>query len=98
MMSNTKHIVKVIEITTPTCGQCKMIAPSVKKLMSEYSDINFEEINGLDNPDICSKYNVSKVPVFVVIYNDGSETVIREGSVIKLKKVLKDASLRREEV
>lgn len=83
-----KKIIEVIEVTTPTCGQCKMIAPRVKRLMDSCIDIKFTEVDGTKDAELCAKYNINKVPVFIVKYNDGSETFLSDGNVFRLQKVL----------
>lgn len=88
MSNKNKKVVEVIEVTTPTCGQCKMIAPRVKKLMDSCIGVKFTEVDGTQNPELCKKYNISKVPVFIVKYDDGTDCAMKDGNVFRLQKVL----------
>lgn len=88
MSSKKKMVTEVIEITTPTCGQCKMIAPRVKSLMSSCIGVKFREVDGTKEPELCKQYGIVKVPVFIVKYDDGSESVLTDGNVFRLQKVL----------
>jgi thiol-disulfide isomerase/thioredoxin len=92
MNSKKKTITEIIEVTTPTCGQCKMIAPAVKKLMDSTIGVKFTIVDGTQNPDLCKQHNIVKVPVFIIKYSNGEEAVLRDGNVYHLKKCLEYAS------
>jgi hypothetical protein len=40
-----------------------------EKLRDEFDDINFEKINGPDNPDFCQKYGIGSYPKLMTIEN-----------------------------
>lgn len=92
MSDKKKTITEIIEVTTPTCGQCKMIAPAVKKLMDSTIGIKFTIVDGTLNRALCEKHNIVKVPVFIIKYSNGEEAVLRDGNVYHLKKCLEYAS------
>lgn len=89
---SSRTITEVIEVTTPTCGQCKMIAPAVKKLMDSTIGVKFTIVDGTQEQELCKKHNIVKVPVFIIKYSNGEESVLRDGNVYPLKKCLEYAS------
>jgi hypothetical protein len=68
-----------------------MIAPAVKKLMDSTIGIKFTIVDGTQDKALCEKYNIVKVPVFIIKYSDGDESVLRDGNVYHLKKCLEYA-------
>ncbi|CAK9189471.1 unnamed protein product [Sphagnum troendelagicum] len=57
----------VLDISTKTCGPCKMIFPKVVQLSIEYPDVVFLKINGDTNTDtraLMRKWGVRAVPNF----------------------------------
>ena len=60
--------VKVIEITTATCGICKSIAPMIEKAVELLGDkVDFEKREVDWNDEIVTKYNVRQVPTFLFL-------------------------------
>ena len=53
--------VKIIYISTPTCGVCHAVKPRVKELAKEYK-IPVEEIDATLHPEVASRYAVLTVP------------------------------------
>ena len=56
--------VKIIYISTPTCGVCHAIKPRVKELAKEY-EIPVEEIDATLHPEVASLYEVLTVPAVI---------------------------------
>lgn len=60
--------VKVIEITTATCGICKSIAPMIEKAVELLGDkVDFEKREVDWNDEIVTKYKVRQVPTFLFL-------------------------------
>lgn len=65
-------MIKIIEITTPTCSVCKMIKPMLAKAMESFPDV---ELVVADHQDdialkLAEKYSIRTVPAFFFIKND----------------------------
>lgn len=57
----------VLDVSTKTCGPCKMVYPKVVKMSKEYPDVIFLKINGDLNNDtraLMRKWGVRAVPNF----------------------------------
>ena len=70
-------MVQVIEIVTPDCGVCKMIAPAVNQAMKEFTDANggdfeFKKLtvgHDAEAGDLAREHGIKAVPTFL-IYRD----------------------------
>lgn len=83
-------MVKIVEITTPTCGVCKMIAPMVAKVISLYdnSELEFKKYcygEDAEADEYAEKYNIANVPVF--FFYKGDEMVYRHNGAISLPQL-----------
>jgi thioredoxin 1 len=54
------------------CGPCKMLAPTIEKLKTEHTNVNFVDIDVDSDYEAASKYGVRSIPL-VVIEKDGKE-------------------------
>ena len=78
--------VKIIYISTPTCGVCHAIKPRVKELAKEYK-IPVEEIDATLHPEVASLYEVLIVPA--VILTIGDKEFARQARFIDLLELEK---------
>lgn len=77
--------VKVTEITTPTCGVCKMIAPMIEKAVGSFTseELDFHKLCvGVDAEadEYVKRGDIQSVPVFFFEV-DGKETVVHHGAL-----------------
>lgn len=73
--------VKIIEVTTATCGICKAIAPMISKLVEKFGDqVDFEKQEVDFDADIVQKCNINQVPTF--LFFDGDELIDRHTGAI----------------
>lgn len=78
-------MVKLVELTTPDCSVCKMIAPMVAKTVSEFpaDKLSFFSVNALEGQGklLADKHGVRSVPVFFFL-NDANEITYRHDGPI----------------
>ena len=65
------------------CGPCKMIAPVLEEVASEYSDkLTVAKLNIDDNPDTPPKYGIRGIPT-LMLFKGGNVEATKVGAVSK---------------
>jgi thioredoxin 1 len=65
------------------CGPCKMIAPILDEIASEYSDkVRVAKINIDENPQTPPKFNIRGIPT-LLLFKGGSVAAQKVGAVSK---------------
>ena len=84
----------VVDFWAPWCAPCKMIAPIIEELSTEYSGkIKFGKLNVDDNQRTAMKYNIRGIPTLLVFKNgDLVDQIVGVKSKDELKKTF-DKSL-----
>lgn len=60
----------IVDFWAPWCGPCKMVAPTLDKLASEYEGrLLVAKVNTDDNPEWAGKYGVQGIPTMLFIFN-----------------------------
>ncbi|MFH0847493.1 MAG: thioredoxin [Chloroflexota bacterium] len=56
----------LVDLWAPWCGPCRMVAPVVEKLSSEYDGkVKFCKLNVDDSPETPGKYHVMSIPTLM---------------------------------
>ena len=75
---------KTLLFTSPTCPNCKM----AKQILAK-ANLEYEEVNAVENADLCKQYNIAKAPTLLVLNGDQYEMYdnasLIKGYVEKLK-------------
>lgn len=69
-------MITATKFVTPTCSQCRMLAPMLDGL-AEDGKIHVEELNALEHEDLQEKYRFQSVPTMV--FHEKSGDVVRTG-------------------
>ena len=60
----------LVDFFADWCGPCKMMAPIVEQLATEYTGkLKVGQVNVDDNPDLAGKYGVMSIPTFIIFKN-----------------------------
>lgn len=84
----------VVDFWAEWCGPCRMIAPSLEELASEYDGkVTVAKMNIDENPQTPTRYGVRGIPT-LMIFRNGQVTATKIGALPKTKiKEWIDASL-----
>lgn len=60
----------LVDFWASWCGPCRMLAPIIEELASQYSDkIDFVKLNVDENPETPRKYNIRGIPTLILFKN-----------------------------
>jgi thioredoxin 1 len=68
VLQNSKPV--VVDYWAEWCGPCKMIAPVLEEIASEYGEkIDVVKLNVDENPEIAQRYQILAIPTLNVFQN-----------------------------
>lgn len=81
----------VIDLYADWCGPCRMLAPVLSELESEYPEVKFCKINVDDEPELARAFNVKNIPM-VAFVKDNTFVDVSVGYVPKttLQRLVED--------
>ena len=60
----------LVDFWAEWCGPCRMVAPVLEEMASEYSDkLKIVKVNVDDHPQLAMDYNVTGIPLLGVFHN-----------------------------
>lgn len=83
--------ISLVKFSATWCAPCKVVAKTIDKIKTEFTDVKFQEIDVDDNPILAKDYKIRSVPTVILLKN-GEEVTRLIGSVKidALRKALRD--------
>jgi thioredoxin 1 len=73
----------LVDFWAPWCGPCRMLAPTIDQLATEYQGkVKIVKLNTDENPDSAIKFRISSIPN-LIIFKDGKPVDQLIGAVDK---------------
>ena len=57
----------VVDFNADWCGPCRKLAPMLKVLAAEYTDIDFYSVNVDDNKELAKALRISSIPMLLIV-------------------------------
>lgn len=92
----------IIDFNADWCGPCRRLAPILKEIAGERSDIDFYSINVDNNKELARKLRISSIPMLLLVPVDGEPQSIiglypKEELIKTIEYVIDGKSARQEE-
>ena len=64
----------LLVFSSPTCGPCQIMAPTIEEIAKENADIKVIKLNVEEAPEVAGHYHVRNIPTMVVSNNGAAMT------------------------
>jgi thioredoxin 1 len=78
-------MMQLLDFWAPWCKPCKLMAPVIDEIEKDYTNIKVTRINADEDGGMVTNYNVSSIPTYILIKDDGEIVSFVNGAMPKYK-------------
>ncbi len=80
----TNSQLTLVDVWAPWCGPCKLIAPLIDQVSSEYNgQLSVGKLNADENTELVKELGIRNIPT-LLFYKNGELITDKEGNTVKL--------------
>ena len=83
---------QLLDFWASWCNPCKLMNPILDEIKKEYQDLKIVKINVDEDAAMVNNYNITSVPTYILIKDDGEIIAFATGAMPKYK-FIKDLGL-----
>jgi len=76
---------QLLDFWAPWCNPCKLMNPILDEIQKEYQDLKIVKINVDEDAGMVNNYNITSVPTYILIKDDGEIVSFINGAMPKYK-------------
>jgi len=76
---------ELLDFWAEWCRPCKLMTPVIDEIEKDYPDIKVTRINADEDGGMVTNYNVSSIPTYILIKDDGEIVSFVNGAMPKYK-------------
>ena len=76
---------QLLDFWAPWCNPCKLMNPILDEIEKEYQDLEIVKINVDEDAGMVNNYNITSVPTYILIKDDGEILSFVSGAMPKHK-------------
>ena len=73
-------MLRIVYFTASWCAPCRVFGPTVDRVLSQFSDVDYQKVDVDSSRDISQRYSISSVPT-IVIERNGSQIARKSGAM-----------------
>ena len=76
---------QLLDFWAPWCNPCKLMNPILDEIEKEYQDLKIVKINVDEDAGMVNNYNITSVPTYILIKDNGEIVAFATGAMPKYK-------------
>lgn len=76
---------QLLDFWAPWCRPCKLMSPILDEIEAEYKDLEIVKINVDEDAGMVNNYNITSVPTYILVKDDGEIISFVNGAMPKYK-------------
>ena len=76
---------QLLDFWAPWCNPCKLMNPILDEIQKEYQDLEIVKINVDEDAGMVNNYNITSVPTYILVKDDGEIISFVNGAMPKYK-------------
>ena len=87
-MTNSTSSTTLFKFSAPWCAPCRAMKPVVEKVLAEFADINYVDVNIDEDPEMAVKHGVRAIPTLILVNEQGARRLVGSATAEQVKEFL----------